>query len=273
MTALFYEGKHVRVESHTYGVKKLILTRPDIRNAFHEEMITELLACLDQLRSISSTDEMRLLTISGEGRVFCAGADLNYMKQQSEKTHEDNLKDARFLGKLFFDLSNFPTPVLAIVQGAAIGGGFGLVSCSDVVICDSECGFATSEVLLGIIPAVISPYIIRKIGVGKSSPFMLSGQRLTAQEAFQLGLVHIIADNSSLLMEVEKITYRLLQAGPEAARKTKGLLKECYPLPNYDIQEFTAQQIATTRCSHEAKEGLCSFFQKTKPTWAANKKG
>ncbi|KAB8033680.1 enoyl-CoA hydratase-related protein [Fluviispira multicolorata] len=267
MNKIHYSGKNIRVEKYPYGVKKLIFTRSDIRNAFHAEMIEEINSILSQMKAIKDENEMRLLILEGEGKVFCAGADLSYMKEQAKNSEEQNINDAKALGKMFYSLADFPCPVLSVAKGAAIGGGLGIIACSDFVICDENTIFATSEVLLGIVPAVISPYIIRKIGVGHSSSFLLRGKKMTAVECEKMGLINKVTDSHNLQKDLEKIILEFIMAAPNAARRTKDLIKNASPLPSQAQFDFTVQQIAKARSSEEGKAGLNSFFEKTTPFW------
>ncbi|MGY3804410.1 enoyl-CoA hydratase-related protein [Pigmentibacter ruber] len=267
MEDIFYIGNSIKVINGRYGVKKLRLNRPEIRNAFNENMINEIIHVLEELENIKNIDDMRLLTIEGEGKVFCAGADLNYMRSLADKSKEDNFIDAKNLAKMFYQLVNFPTPVISIVHGAAIGGGFGLVACSDYVIATEDTVFATSEVLLGIVPGVISPYIIRKIGVAFASPILLSGQKQTATECLKIGLINKVTKKDNLETETQEQLYHFLQAAPNATRITKELIKNSYPLPNQAQIDFTIEKIATARASTEGKAGLSAFFEKKSPSW------
>ena len=267
MNELYYSGENIRAESHENGVKKIIFTRPDIRNAFNEGMIKEIISLLSKLSSIHNENEMRLLVLEGEGKIFCAGADLSYMKEQSQKSEDQNLEDARMLGQMFFKLASFPCPVISVVQGAAIGGGFGLVSCSDFTLAEENASFATSEVLLGIVPGVISPYIIRKIGVAHASPFLLSGKRYSASECLTSGFVNKVTKIDDIQNELKNIINSFLMAGPLAARRTKDLIINASPLPNQQQFEFTAKQIAIARSGKEGKAGIHSFFEKSSPYW------
>jgi methylglutaconyl-CoA hydratase len=231
---------------------------------------------------------MRVLVIEGTGEHFCAGADLNYMKQQAQSGEPQSLRDARVLATLFYRLASFPTTVIAAVRGSAIGGGFGLVCCADVVVCEAQSFFATSEVRLGIVPGVISPYIVRKLGAGRAAPFMLSGERLSAVQAMQLGLVTVIVDTDEnkerndpdsmngkirsqkiFQAKLTAVVNEHLKAGPNAARRTKELLRKIHPLPDPGLFEFTATSIAMARCSSEGQHGLERFFAKQSPAWTA----
>lgn len=259
----------LRVESLSLGVKRIVLARPDVRNAFDEAMMEDLRDVLDHLASLPEPEHMRLLLVSGDGKVFSAGADLSYMKRLGAKSVEESLEDAKSLASLFYKLADFPTPVVAAVQGAAIGGGLGLAVCSDFVLAEEDALFATSEVLLGIVPGVISPYIVRKLGAGRAAPMMLMGARMTAVAAQELGIVQRVVAKARLEEALQEVALDFLAAGPEAARRTKALLKQCAPLPDAGLIDFTAEQIAAARTSAEGKKGLDAFFAKSAPAWAA----
>lgn len=263
------EATTLRVESLSMGVKRIVLSRPDVRNAFDESMISELRGALDHLADISEHQQMRLLILEGDGKVFSAGADLGYMKRLSASTETESLEDAKTLARLFYVLADFPTPVIAVVRGAAIGGGLGLCVCADYVLADEGTIFATSEVVLGIVPGVISPYIVRKIGLANAAPMMLTGRRVDAAQARELGLVQRITLPSNRAANLQDVVLDFLAAGPEAARRTKSLIKQTLPLPGPELMEFTAQQIAEARCSPEGRMGLEAFFSKVPPAWAA----
>jgi methylglutaconyl-CoA hydratase len=269
-----HQGNTLRVEHAGSGVVRLVLNRPDVRNAFNAEMISELNDVLAELAATRDAEKMRLLMIEGEGSCFCAGADLNYMQEQARGNEAQSLRDARLLGTLFFRLASFPTTVISAVRGAAIGGGFGLVCCSDVVIAESKAVFATSEVRLGIVPGVISPYIVRKLGVGRAAPVVLSGMRLNAQQAYELGLVQQVVDSAAgeagFKEAVIKTINEHLLAAPNAVRRTKDLLRKISPLPDPGLFEYTAQAIAVARCSDEGQHGLSKFFEKQQPQWCGS---
>ncbi len=267
-----FNGQTLLVRHAGYGVVRLILNRPSVRNAFNAEMIAELSDVLAELAATRDENKMRVLVVEGAGQHFCAGADLVYMKAQAQAGEPQSLRDARLLGTLFFRLASFPTTVVAAVRGAAIGGGFGLACCSDVVVCESSSVFATSEVRLGIVPGVISPYIVRKLGAGRAAPFMLSGERLTAEQALRIGLVNTVVaspDESSFYKALAEVVSEQLKAGPNAARRTKELLRRIHPLPDPGLFEFTASSIALARCSPEGRHGLEKFFEKQSPDWTA----
>jgi methylglutaconyl-CoA hydratase len=259
----------LRVESLSLGVKRIVLNRPDVRNAFDETMMDELRDVLDHLSSIPDPEQMRLLVLAGDGKVFCAGADLSYMKRLASKSEEESFEDAKNLARLFYKLADFPAPVVADVHGAAIGGGLGLTVCSDYVLAEEGAVFSTSEVLLGIVPGVISPYVVRKIGLVNAAPLMLTGRRLNAREALDAGLVSKVVPAAERGSALQSVVLDFLAAGPEAQRRTKELLKKASPLPDGDLIEFTSRQIAEARTSVEGQKGLGAFFSKSPPPWAA----
>jgi methylglutaconyl-CoA hydratase len=259
----------LRVESLNLGVKRVVFARPDVRNAFDETMLQELRDVLDHLAGVPDPAQMRLLILAGEGKAFSAGADLGYMKRLANVNLEESLEDARRLADIFYRIADFPVPVLAVVQGAAIGGGLGLAVCSDFVLAERNAVFATSEVLLGIVPGVISPYIVRRIGLASATPLMLTGRRITADQARELGLVQRTVNADELSSALQEVMLDFLAAGPEAQRRTKSLLKQASPLPGPDLVDFTVEAIAKARTSAEGKKGLDAFFSKVPPAWAA----
>ncbi len=259
----------LRVESLSLGVKRIVLARPDVRNALDETMIDELRDVLDHLATLPDPEQMRLLLLAGEGKVFCAGADIGYMKRLGAKGLEESFEDAKGLASLFYKLADFPTPVVAVVQGAALGGGLGLTVCSDYVLAEETAVLATTEVLLGIVPGVISPYVVRKIGLAAAAPLMLTGRRIEAREALASGLVSKAVPGTELEKTLQEVVLDFLAAGPEAQRRTKELLKRAQPLPGPEHIDFTAEAIAKARSSPEGRKGLEAFFSKAPPAWAA----
>lgn len=264
---LIYRGERIRVEQLDHGVARLALARPERRNAFDATMIAELSSALFDL-SVLDTTELRMLLLAGEGSVFCAGADLSYMQAQAAQSPEENLADARRLGALFHRLAAFPAPVICAVQGAAMGGGFGLAACADLVVAEASSVFALSEVRLGLVPAVISPYVVRKLGLSRAAPLMLSGRRISGMEAQACGFVHqVVRQEESMGSVLSAQFHEWLQAGPEAARRTKALLMREVPLPDADLSEVTAWVIAEVRGGDEAHSGLQAFFDKSVAPW------
>ena len=265
--ATLFAGATIRAEALAQGVTRLVLDRPQVRNAFNAQMIRELSQILAELAELPP-DRLRLLLLEGEGNVFCAGADLAYMKEQASAEPERNLENARELGRMFSRLGGFPAPVVSCVQGAAIGGGLGLAVCSDFVLADPRAVFATSEVMLGLVPAVISPYIVRRLGLAYAAPLMLTGRRIQAREALLSGLVQRLVEPAETTGEaLAKVLREFLSAGPQAARATRELLRRIAPLPGPDLFEYTAGAIAAARASDEGQTGLRAFFHKTPPPW------
>ena len=257
----------VRVEALPRGVMRLVLARPRVRNAFDAAMIADLSAVLDALAALP-VSELRLLLLEGEGEGFCAGGDLAYMKAQAAATAEQNLADARALGGMFRRLASFPVPVLCHVQGAAFGGGLGLAVCADYVLAEANAVFATSEVRLGLVPGLIGPYVVRRLGLAQAAPLMLTGRRVTAAEGLASGLVHRVLSPSAAAGQVlAELMEQFLAAGPEAARRTKALLLEVSPLPDAGLSENTARAIAEARASAEGQQGMRAFFEKAPPPW------
>lgn len=251
------------------GVVKCQLRRPDLHNALNEELISGLSLCFEELNEKSLAQELRVLVLCGSGESFCAGADLAMMRRQGKASLDENLEDARRLSRLFRLLASAPYPVIAQVQGAAIGGGFGLAVCADFVITHARAVFATTEVRLGLLPAVISPHILRKLNVSAVAPLLLSGQRITGEEAFRLNLAHeVCASAEELPQAVHWQIEELLKCGPVAVRRAKALVQKAVPLPSFAVDEYALEEIASVRESAEAQEGLQAFFEKRKPAWA-----
>ena len=264
-----FSGETLRVEALDQGVMRLVLDRPAVRNAFNARMIQELSQSLADLAA--APERMRLLLLEGEGTVFCAGADLAYMREQATLEPGPNRDNALELGRMFALLGRFPVPVVSHVQGAAIGGGLGLAVCSDFVLADPLAVFATSEVTLGLVPAVISPYIVRKLGLAHAAPLMLTGRRIQAREALVSGLVQRLVEPTESSDEaLSRVLREFLAAGPEAARATKELLARIAPPPGQELLEYTAGAIAAARASAEGQSGLQAFFHKTAPAWVGS---
>ena len=260
-------GATLRVEALAHGVLRIVLARPEVRNAFNAQMIQELARALEDLAALPEA-ALRLLLLEGEGTVFCAGADLGYMQEQATAGNGANLESARELGRMFRTLAGFPVPVVSFVRGAAIGGGMGLAVCSDFVLAEPQALFATSEVRLGLVPAVISPYVVRKLGLAHAAPLMLTGRRIQAREALLSGLVQRLVDpGEPCEAALSRVLREFLAAGPQAARATRELLARIAPLPGPELFERTAAAIAAARASAEGQAGLGAFFQRTAPGW------
>ncbi|MBK6765785.1 MAG: enoyl-CoA hydratase/isomerase family protein [bacterium] len=254
----------LRVERQI-DVTRLTLARADVRNAFNSEMIAELTATLRQL---ATEPELRVLVLAADGQTFCAGADVNWMKSQRDVSQAENLLDAQRLFDLFRATYEFPKPVIARVQGGAFGGGAGLICCSDIVVMAENALTAFSEVRLGIVPATISAFVLRKLGEGRARELVLTGRRISAQECLRIGLANEIVADSQLDDAVARWTNELLLSSPTAQVVTKELLRAVPRLSLDDAREFTATRIAKQRVSQEGQEGLSAMLERRAPSWS-----
>lgn len=245
-------------------IARVWLNRPDVRNAFDGRMVTELRKTLFDLGTL---DGVRVIVLGGRGASFCAGADLDWMRSTAAFSLEDNLREAQALADLFFTVYNSPKPVVARVHGAALGGGAGLVAACDVAVAALGTQFGFSEVRLGIIPAVISPYVLGKIGEGAARELFLTGERFEAVRAHEIGLVRAAVPEADLDAYVEGRARELLAAGPRAIAEAKALIREVAWRRVEDVQRYTVERIAEVRASPEGQEGMRAFLEKRKPSW------
>jgi methylglutaconyl-CoA hydratase len=242
------------------------MSRPELHNAFDETLIAEL---TDAFRRLDADPAVRAIVLAGEGKSFSAGADLNWMKRQGEASFDSNLDDARRLAALFRTISLCKTPTIARVHGAALGGGMGLASACDICIASTKAQFATSEVRFGIVPAAISPYVVRAIGERQAYRYFQTAERIPAERARELGLVHEVAELDELDDRVQQIVETLLAGGPLAQAAATDLIRAVAGKPVDDaVVEDTARRIAGLRATAEAKEGLSAFIDKRSPAWA-----
>jgi len=235
------------------AVLRVTMARPDRRNAFDAALIDEL------VRAFADVGDVRAVVLAGEGKSFSAGADVEWMRSSVDMSYEENVADALRLRAMLDAIDGCPAPVVARVQGHALGGGCGLVACCDIAVAEPGAQFAFSEVKLGIVPAVISPFALAKIGPGAARRFFVTGERFTADVALRIGLVHEVAGD--LDAAVERVVAELLTAGPDAARAAKQLARA--PL----AADETAERIAAHRTSAEGQEGLHAFLAKRPPRW------
>ncbi len=235
-------------------VLRVTLARPETRNAFDASLITEL------AEAFVDVGTSRAVVLAGDGPSFCAGADVEWMRASAGLGVEENVADANALRRMFEAIDGCPAPVVAVVQGHALGGGIGLVACSDVVLAEQRAVFAFSEVKLGIVPAVISPFALRKIGESAARRYFVTGERFDSATALRIGLVHEVSDD--LEVALERVLGELRTAGPRAARHAKRLVLE-----RPDGAE-TARRIAERRTSEEGQEGLRAFLERRRPAWA-----
>ena len=242
----------------------ITLNRPEIHNAFNETMIAELLELYKKLEQL---EDVRVVVLTGEGKSFCAGADLNWMGGVIKYSYEQNLQESLQLAELFYTMYSLPKPTIAMVNGAAIGGGAGMVAVNDLVIASDRAKISFSEVKIGLVPACISPYVIRKVGENGSRELFLSGERIDAQKAFDFGLVNRIAPHDELKQTVDHQIEQLISSGPHALAICKDLLEKVPQMSLEQAKTYTAETIAALRVSDEGQEGMKAFFEKRKPQW------
>jgi methylglutaconyl-CoA hydratase len=253
------------LQTDARGVATLTLNRPEKHNAFDDRMITDLLQALD---NIGKDKSVRVLVLRAAGKSFCAGADLDWMRRMADYDFAQNLADARRLAQLMYRLNRLHKPVIARVQGASYGGGVGLIACCDIAIASDNAIFSLSEVRLGLIPSVISPYLIAAIGSRAARRYFLSGERFDAARALQLNLVHEVVEPESLDARLEQCIDALLNSGPSAQAAAKELIEQVQGRAiDESLIEETARRIAEVRASDEAREGLTAFLEKRKPDW------
>jgi methylglutaconyl-CoA hydratase len=246
------------------AVARVTLDRPAVKNAFDEALIAELADVLD---GVAKDQSVRVMILTGAGEVFSAGADLNWMKKVAKYTFEENLKDAMVFARMMEALYRLPKPTIARVNGACLGGGVGLVGACDVAVSVREAKFALREILLGIAPAAISPYVLRKIGEAHAHDYFLTGRSFDAARAREIGLINEVVEADDLDDSVEEWVKRFLKAGPRAIAATKSLINRVSWSPIESVQELTARTIAGLRGSEEGQEGFAAFFEKRKPDW------
>jgi methylglutaconyl-CoA hydratase len=243
-------------------VARITLNRPAFRNAFNDAVIRDLCSAFSDL-----SDDVRAVILTGAGTAFCAGADLNWMREAAAGSSDDNARDAREMAHLFEVIDRCPKLVIGRVNGAAMGGGLGLLSVCDVVVAVDTASFAFSEVRLGVVPAVISPFVLRKMPVAQARRYFLTGERFNAATAETLGLVHKVCQADQLEAVVDHWLAAIQQAGPCAVAEAKALLRRVQPPPDAALLQDTAAIIARLRSSYEAREGFSAFLDKRAPRW------
>lgn len=256
------------METIVYTIDKLVarvtFNRPEVHNAFNDQMIEEL---THVFKDIQKREGVRVVVLTGEGESFSAGADINWMRKVKDYSFEENFKNSLQLADLFYFVYSLPKPTIARVNGTAIGGGTGLVAVCDIAIASSVAKFSFSEVKLGLVPACISPYVIRKCGEGRTREFFLTGQRLSAGKALSAGLVNQVVQPEELDEAVEDLVSQLLSSGPQAIGVCKELLGNVPSLSFQEAKEYTARVLAGLRISDEGQEGTKAFLEKRKPKW------
>ena len=255
--------RHVQVHHDPRDVAWLTLDRPEVNNAFNAELIAELAEAATRLQARPP----RAVVLAGNGRSFSAGADLEWMRSMRDRSREDNLADARITSAMFSALDALPCPVVGRVQGHALGGGVGLVAVCDVVVADRTTVFGFTEVRLGIAPAAISPFVVRKIGQSHARALFVTGERFDAAWAQRIGLVHKVVDGEELDSAIAAVLADVLASGPAAVTVAKSL-PEVASAPLDEATETTAAIIAELRTSDEGQEGMAAFLEKRPPRWA-----
>ncbi|MDP3760738.1 MAG: enoyl-CoA hydratase/isomerase family protein [Ramlibacter sp.] len=258
--------KHLEL-SFEAGVATVTLNRPEVRNAFNDEVIAEMTAVFSEL---DDRAEVRCIVLAGNGPAFCAGADLNWMKRMAGYTRDENVADAAALANMLKGIYRCPKPTIARVQGDVYAGGTGLVAACDIAVSADTAQYCLSEVKLGLIPATISPYVIRAMGARAAHRYFLTAERFSAAEALRIGFVHEVVPSAQLDAKVAEIAQSLLLAGPAALKACKALVQD---VAEKDITQLlidrTVQGIADIRVSDEGREGIQSFLGKRKPGWLA----
>jgi methylglutaconyl-CoA hydratase len=243
----------------------LWLNRPELRNALNDPVLNSI---SDSLSELEKDHSVRVIVLAGRGQAFCAGGDLSRMEQASKATRAKSKLEAGRFAKLLYRMHTYPKPLIARVHGAAFAGGMGLVAACDLVVAAEEAEFCLPEVRIGLVPAMISPYIVRAIGEQQARRYVLTGERLAAREAQRLGFVHECVAAAELDARVEKFAAQLAQAGPQALARSKKLLAKVARAPiSPKLAAHTAGVLADVRAGAEAREGVRSFLEKRKPNW------
>ena len=246
-------------------IATVTLNRPDTRNAFNEETIAEL---THAFRELGEDEDLRAIVLAANGPAFCAGADLNWMKKMAGYTHAENQADALQLAEMLRTIYLCPKPVVAKVQGDCYAGGMGLVAACDIVVAVDEANFCLSEVKLGLIPATISPYVIKAMGENASRRYFLTAERFSSSEALRIGFAHEVVAADALDAKVAEIVKALVNNSPHAVRQAKALVRDVVGQTVDDaLLADTAERIAHIRASEQGREGVASFLEKRKPNW------
>jgi methylglutaconyl-CoA hydratase len=248
------------------GIATMTLNRPEVRNAFNEQLIADITKTITKL---GDDKNIRAILLKGSGETFSAGGDLNWMKKAADYTEAENWSDAVKLSDMFDTLNNVAKPTICLIQGAAMGGATGLISCCDIAIATADAKFAFSEVKLGLIPATISPFVLKAIGARAARRYFLTGERFDGTAALNMGLVHKLVDNNEMLdLAGEQIITEILSGGVEAVAASKKLIADVSGKTiDSDLRHATAELIAMRRASAEGSEGLAAFLEKRKASW------
>jgi methylglutaconyl-CoA hydratase len=243
-------------------IARVTFSRPEIHNAFNSTMISEMTDVFGE-----KDGDIRVVVLTGEGKSFCAGADLNWMRGVIKQTFDQNLAESNALAELFNKIYRCRRPVIGRINGAAIGGGTGFVAVCDMAIAARSAKFSFSEVKIGVVPACIGPYVVKKMGEGKARELFITGERMNAERAHEVGLVNKVVDDDQLDDAVDALVKTLLSSGPEAVAMAKKLVREVPEMTPAQFKPYTAEMIAKLRVSDEGQEGMDAFLNKRKPNW------
>jgi len=244
---------------------RVTFNRPEIHNAFNSVVITEMQQVFDD---IAADDTLRAVVLTGAGKSFCAGADLNWMRGVIKQSFDENLRESNALADLFWSIYSCKRPVIGKINGAAIGGGTGVVAVCDIAIAARSAVFSFSEVKIGVVPACIGPYVIKKMGEGKTRELFITGERMKAERAHEVGLINRVVDDDQLDEAADRLIHAILTSGPEAVAMAKKLISEAPGMSPEQFKPYTAEMIARLRISDEGQEGMDAFLNKRKPRWA-----
>ncbi|HYP20572.1 MAG TPA: enoyl-CoA hydratase-related protein [Chloroflexia bacterium] len=250
------------------GAARVTLNRPEVRNAFNSQLIEEIRGTFERI-SQGSYGEVRAVVLAGAGQSFCAGADVNWMRASLDFTQEQNVADALHMASMFDQVNRCPVPVIGRVHGAALGGGVGLAAVCDIVVAAEDAVWAFSEAKLGIAPAVISPYVLAKIGRTHARALFFTAERFDTARAVHIGLAHMAVPGERLDDEIERLVVEVKSSSARAIAWAKELIATVPALPPHDAMQLTAQTIAALRVSQDGQEGLRAFLEKRKPGWAS----
>lgn len=257
--------KSVLLEIDERGVATITLNRPEKHNAFDEHVIADLTSLFEE---VGNNQNARIMLLQSNGKNFCAGADLDWMKRMASYDHDENVRDANALAKMLHTLSFLPIPSIAKVQGAAMGGGAGLVCCCDIAIASNKASFAFSEAKLGLIPATIAPYVLQSIGSQAARRYFLTAERFSAERALAMGMVSDVVDESEMDEKINTLIDTILANSPAAVVAAKQLIFaiDGKAVTN-ELMQLTSEGIANIRASEEGTEGVAAFLEKRKPSW------
>ena len=255
----------LKLEQMGAAVVTVTLNRPEIHNAFNGQLVADL---RDAFRALAAEEATRVVVLTGAGTSFCAGADLRWLQAAAEFTVEENIRDALALTEMLEAIASCPKPVVARVNGAALAGGAGLVAASDIAIAVESARFGFTEARLGLAPATIAPYVVRRIGESQARALFLTAERFDANRALTIGLVHQVVPVGGLDAEVERVVEHLLRGGPLALAENKALIRDLRDRPIAEVARSTAELIARLRVSPEGQEGLRAFLEKRPPAWS-----